>query len=121
MWSAYLCASTMIVFSEPILVGFAGRLRKWLGDAAEDAPDLVELALRDLCTTAPSDTERAMAMLSTQAADRVTARLVELLDGSNALVARRAALVLFERQDPVSLQALFRYFAKHASVPARAG
>lgn len=121
LWTAYICASTVIFFADDIKAFFKSQIRRLKAVPPEAVTDPVEIALRDLAAVTASDTEKAMSLLARKPGTEITARLVELLTATNALVAQRAALVLFQRQDPASLNALFRYFAKHANVSGHAG
>lgn len=117
LWGVYLWVGTAVIFADEIAAVVKARWRRFIEREPVRSHETVDGALADLGRTAPTETERAMSLLATQPGPLITARLVELVSGSDPVVARRAALVLFERQDPASLQSLFRYFAKHAQAP----
>lgn len=112
LWSAYLCASLAIFFSDDIKRWLKGRLHAAPAAPVPAAPDPIETALATLATEAATPADQAMEALARKPDVWVTARLIELLGAKNATVARRAAMVLFQRQDPASMQALFKYFAR---------
>lgn len=112
LWSAYVLASLAIFFSDDIKRWLKARMQPAPAPAIPAVPDATETALATLATEIPGPADHAMELLARKPDTWVTARLIELLSARNALVARRAAMVLVQRKDPAAMQALFKYFAK---------
>ena len=112
LWTAYLCASTAIFFADDIKRWVAARLKREPRPVAAPPPDPLEIAFEHLAVARAGPTDDAMNVLAKKPGTEITARLIELMTSGNAIVARRAAMVLIQRQDPIAMQALFRYFAR---------
>lgn len=114
LWGGYLCVSAAVIYHKE----FASLARRaWLRlnlEAPAIPLDPVDGAFACLTGARPTESERAMALLASRPSAAVTARLMELIESGDPHVARRAAQVLFERQDPASLAAVFRYFVQNA-------
>src|SRR5204863_8851901 len=112
-WFAYALISMLIIFRDTLA---SSARYVWAGLLLREPPDdfaAVEQALHAVRETSPTEMERAMDVLAASPAADVTPRLIELLGASDPSVGRRAARVLFERQDEAALPALFRWLAQH--------
>lgn len=117
LWMGYLVVSLAIYFADE-LAALAGRgISRVGGVPALPTPEEVALerALEKLAGPAGAEPTAQMALLAASPGARLTARLLDVMEGPDASAARRAAQVLFQRQEPASLPRLFRYFAKHSS------
>ena len=117
LWMGYLVVSLAIYFADE-LAALAGRgISRVGGVPALPTPEEVALerALEELAGPAGAEPTAQMALLAASPGARLTARLLDVMEGPDASAARRAAQVLFQRQEPASLARLFRYFAKHSS------
>jgi len=114
--TAFLCAATLVAYADELGTILKAVFRTLRNRGRTELPAAVlDLAARELASDEPERIERGAAILRLQAGPPAIARLLPLLSHSSADVARRAARLLYERQDPSALEALYWYHARRAT------
>ena len=111
--TGFLCAATVVAYADEL-----GMLikRLWYAVAGRTGSDIpaaaLDLAARELASDEPERIERGASILRAQSGTPAIARLIPLLSHADPTVSRRAARLLYERQDPQAIEALYWYHAK---------
>jgi hypothetical protein len=74
---------------------------------------VVFVAATDLASSNAERIARGIEVLRAETGPEALAHLIALLDHPDADVARRAATLLYERQDPRAMEPLYRYLAQN--------
>lgn len=113
MVTGFLSAATIVAYADEL-----GLLAKILFSKLQERnrPELpagvLDMAVHEIESNEPERIERGLSILRMQPGKAVTQRLVPLLSHPRPEVSRRAAQLLFERQDPGALEALYWYHAQ---------
>jgi len=113
LWAAYIMISAAIWWREALAEHVRAGWRGLIGrGAADPLGPALEVALSDLAQP-ETGLERAIRELTGAPGAEVGARLVELLQGRDPTVSRRAAWALLQRGEPATLPAVYRWMAGH--------
>lgn len=111
-WVAILIAIGLLAAYGDALVAFALRRMGLAVTRPEPAPEgLLELMARDLASGEPARVDRATAAMLRIPGTAPVAYLTGLLRHHRTEVARQAAYILYERQDPEGLPPLYAYLS----------
>ena len=115
--TGFLCAATVVAYADELGLLAKSVWRRWSARGRTDLPaGVLDLAAKELESDEPERVERGLTIFRLQKGSPTTDRLVPLLNHRNPEVARRAAQLLYERQDPTALEALYWYHAKRPLV-----
>lgn len=108
---ACLAVALFAGFGDALWSALRGRFRR-APRREEPAPaNLMDLMTRDLASGDPRRMERASAAFLRIPGSAPVPYLTGLVRHQDGEVARRAALILYERQDPEGLPSLYQYLA----------
>ena len=116
MVTAFLCAAALVSYADELGVILKAMFAAMLNRGRiELPPTVLDLAATELASSDPERIERGAALLRMQQGAAAISRLVPLLSHADPDVSRRAARLLFERQDPGALEALYWYHARRVT------
>lgn len=111
--TSLLCAATAVAYADELgLLAKAIWQRLFSAGPTELPADVIDMAAREIESDDPARIQRGLSVMRNQKGALATARLMPMLSHSNPEVSRRVAQLLFERQDPGAIEALYWYHAR---------
>lgn len=111
-----LCAATAVAYADEIGLLVKALWKRLFEARAPELPaDVLDMAAREIESDDPERIQRGLSIMRGQKGPLATARLMPMLSHRNPEVSRRVAQLLFERQDPGAIEALYWYHARRAS------
>jgi hypothetical protein len=112
--TGFLCAATLVAYADEVGLLIKAAWRALLSRGRRDLPPgVLDLAMAELTSADPERIERGAALLRMQSGTPALTRLLPLLAHADPGVSRRAAQLLYERQDPAALEALYWFHARN--------
>lgn len=109
----FLCTATAVAYADEIGLALKTLWKRLKTSPAPDLPPAaLDLAIQELLSSAADRAERGAEILRAQNGTPAISRLVPLLTHTDPAISSRAARLLYERQDPAAVEALYWYHAR---------